>query len=98
MKIADLGNACWIDHHYSEDIQTRQYRSVEVLLGTLFTVLISLKLIHLLFRFYNKRGRNPCLEEKLKSYTWTMKQKSIFLKQTLNEKIIFRECFRMISD
>ncbi|KAL5266942.1 hypothetical protein ACHWQZ_G004102 [Mnemiopsis leidyi] len=33
VKIADLGNACWIDHHYSEDIQTRQYRSVEVLLG-----------------------------------------------------------------
>ena len=43
MKIADLGNACWIDHHYSEDIQTRQYRSVEVLLGKLFTVLIFIK-------------------------------------------------------
>merc|ERR1712137_82631 len=26
-KIADLGNACWVDHHYTEDIQTRQYRA-----------------------------------------------------------------------
>ena len=23
-KIADLGNACWVSHHYTEDIQTRQ--------------------------------------------------------------------------
>lgn len=33
VKIADLGNACWIDKHFTEDIQTRQYRSLEVLLG-----------------------------------------------------------------
>ena len=33
-KIADLGNACWVDHHYTEDIQTRQYRALEVLLGS----------------------------------------------------------------
>ncbi|KAK2710786.1 hypothetical protein QYM36_012085, partial [Artemia franciscana] len=33
VKIADLGNACWVDHHFTEDIQTRQYRSLEVLLG-----------------------------------------------------------------
>lgn len=33
MKIADLGNACWVDKHFTEDIQTRQYRSLEVLLG-----------------------------------------------------------------
>ncbi|OTF72280.1 hypothetical protein BLA29_009272, partial [Euroglyphus maynei] len=32
VKIGDLGNACWVDHHYSEDIQTRQYRSPEVIL------------------------------------------------------------------
>ena len=32
-KIADLGNACWVSHHYTEDIQTRQYRALEVLLG-----------------------------------------------------------------
>ena len=32
-KIVDLGNACWFDKHFSEDIQTRQYRSPEVLLG-----------------------------------------------------------------
>ena len=33
-KIADLGNACWVSHHYTEDIQTRQYRALEVLLGS----------------------------------------------------------------
>ena len=33
VKIADLGNACWSSHHFTEDIQTRQYRSLEVLLG-----------------------------------------------------------------
>lgn len=26
VKIADLGNACWVQHHFTEDIQTRQYR------------------------------------------------------------------------
>ncbi|KAI8380633.1 kinase-like domain-containing protein [Choanephora cucurbitarum] len=33
IKIADLGNACWVDRHFTEDIQTRQYRSPEVILG-----------------------------------------------------------------
>ncbi|WAR26681.1 SRPK1-like protein [Mya arenaria] len=28
-KIADLGNACWTYHHFTEDIQTRQYRCLE---------------------------------------------------------------------
>ncbi|CAF3137040.1 unnamed protein product [Rotaria sp. Silwood2] len=33
VKIADLGNACWTYQHFTEDIQTRQYRSPEVILG-----------------------------------------------------------------
>lgn len=33
VKIADLGNACWVDHHFTDDIQTRQYRSPEVIVG-----------------------------------------------------------------
>ncbi|ORZ03889.1 kinase-like domain-containing protein [Syncephalastrum racemosum] len=33
IKIADLGNACWVNHHFTEDIQTRQYRAPEVILG-----------------------------------------------------------------
>lgn len=33
-KLADLGNACWVDRHFSDDIQTRQYRSPEVLIGS----------------------------------------------------------------
>ncbi|XP_013857562.1 SRSF protein kinase 1b isoform X1 [Austrofundulus limnaeus] len=33
VKIADLGNACWVNKHFTDDIQTRQYRSLEVLIG-----------------------------------------------------------------
>ncbi|AET40621.1 serine/threonine protein kinase SKY1 Ecym_6239 [Eremothecium cymbalariae DBVPG len=33
IKIADLGNACWYDEHFTNAIQTREYRSPEVLLG-----------------------------------------------------------------
>ncbi|KAJ3446811.1 protein kinase superfamily protein [Anaeramoeba flamelloides] len=32
-KIVDLGNACWFDKHFSTGIQTREYRSPEVILG-----------------------------------------------------------------
>ncbi|CAD7700906.1 unnamed protein product [Ostreobium quekettii] len=32
-KIVDFGNACWTYKHFTSDIQTRQYRSPEVLLG-----------------------------------------------------------------
>ncbi len=31
--IVDLGNACWTHKHFSDDIQTRQYRSPEVIVG-----------------------------------------------------------------
>lgn len=34
VKIADLGNACWVHKKFTDDIQTRQYRSLEVLLGS----------------------------------------------------------------
>ncbi|XP_007573435.1 SRSF protein kinase 3 isoform X2 [Poecilia formosa] len=34
VKIADLGSSCWVYKHFSEEIQTRQYRSLEVLLGS----------------------------------------------------------------
>ncbi|KAJ1551668.1 serine/threonine protein kinase, CMGC group [Nowakowskiella sp. JEL0078] len=33
VKIADLGNACWVDLHFTNDIQTRQYRAPEAILG-----------------------------------------------------------------
>ncbi|CAX44834.1 serine/threonine protein kinase (SRPK), putative [Candida dubliniensis CD36] len=33
VKIADLGNACWTNHHFTDEIQTRQYRSPEILIG-----------------------------------------------------------------
>jgi serine/threonine protein kinase len=32
-KIVDLGNACWTHKHFAEDIQTRQYRCPEVIVG-----------------------------------------------------------------
>jgi len=33
VKIVDLGNACWTYKQFTSDIQTRQYRSPEVILG-----------------------------------------------------------------
>lgn len=33
VKLVDLGNACWFKHHFSTIIQTRQYRSPEVIIG-----------------------------------------------------------------
>lgn len=33
VKIADFGNACWVHHHFTDEVQTRQYRSPEVILG-----------------------------------------------------------------
>jgi serine/threonine-protein kinase SRPK3 len=33
LKICDLGNGCWTYHHFSTIIQTRQYRSPEVIMG-----------------------------------------------------------------
>ena len=33
VKIADLGNACWVGHQFTNDIRTRQYRSPEVILS-----------------------------------------------------------------
>lgn len=33
VKIVDLGNACWTYHHFTSQIQTRQYRSPEVIIG-----------------------------------------------------------------
>ncbi|KAG0457004.1 hypothetical protein HPP92_021841 [Vanilla planifolia] len=32
-KIVDFGNACWVDKRFADEIQTRQYRSPEVILG-----------------------------------------------------------------
>lgn len=34
LKICDLGNGCWTHHHFSTEIQTRQYRSPEVIIGS----------------------------------------------------------------
>ncbi|PSC68985.1 SRSF kinase 1 [Micractinium conductrix] len=35
-KIVDFGNACWTHKHFTDDIQTRQYRSPEVILGAVY--------------------------------------------------------------
>jgi len=37
VKIVDLGNACWVNKHFTDDIQTRQYRSLEAILGTKYS-------------------------------------------------------------
>ena len=36
VKVVDFGNACWIDRHFTSDIQTRQYRSPEVIMGATY--------------------------------------------------------------
>jgi serine/threonine-protein kinase SRPK3 len=33
LRIVDLGNGCWTHHHFSTEIQTRQYRSPETIIG-----------------------------------------------------------------
>lgn len=35
-KIVDLGNGCWTYKHFSSIIQTREYRSPEVLFGQFY--------------------------------------------------------------
>jgi len=41
-KIADLGNACWIHKHFTDDVTTRQYRAPEVLVGYPYSTPIDL--------------------------------------------------------
>jgi len=36
IKIVDLGNACWTFKHFTDDVQTRQYRAPEVILGSTY--------------------------------------------------------------
>jgi hypothetical protein len=33
VKICDMGNGCWTYRHFTPEIQTRQYRSPEVIIG-----------------------------------------------------------------
>ncbi|KAL6944888.1 hypothetical protein ACO0QE_002330 [Hanseniaspora vineae] len=33
IKLADLGNGCWVDEHFTNSIQTREYRSPEAIIG-----------------------------------------------------------------
>ena len=33
IKISNFSNACYLNHHFSRDIQTRQYRAPEIILG-----------------------------------------------------------------
>ena len=33
IKIVDFGNACWTTKHFTDNIQTREYRSPEGILG-----------------------------------------------------------------
>lgn len=35
--VVDFGNACWTFKQFTQDIQTRQYRSPEVLLGAKYS-------------------------------------------------------------
>ncbi|XP_019150463.1 PREDICTED: serine/threonine-protein kinase SRPK-like isoform X2 [Ipomoea nil] len=41
-KLVDFGNACWTYKQFTSDIQTRQYRSPEVLLGSKYSTPVDL--------------------------------------------------------
>ena len=38
--LVDFGNACWINKHFSEKIQTKEYRSPESIIGAEYNVLL----------------------------------------------------------
>ena len=38
VKIVDFGNSCWVDKHFTNIIQTKEYRSPEVILGAEYYV------------------------------------------------------------
>jgi len=42
VKIVDLGNACWVDKHFTDDVQTRQYRAPEIILGARYSTPIDI--------------------------------------------------------
>uniref|UniRef100_A0A6B2LG58 non-specific serine/threonine protein kinase n=1 Tax=Arcella intermedia TaxID=1963864 RepID=A0A6B2LG58_9EUKA len=42
IKIVDLGNACWTHKHFTDDVQTRQYRAPEVILGAKYDTAIDI--------------------------------------------------------
>ena len=33
IKLLDFGNACWKETHFTQNIQTREYRGIETILG-----------------------------------------------------------------
>jgi serine/threonine-protein kinase SRPK3 len=41
-KIVDLGNACWTHKHFTDDVQTRQYRAPEIILGSPYDTAIDI--------------------------------------------------------
>jgi serine/threonine-protein kinase SRPK3 len=42
VKIADFGNSCWVDKQFTDEVQTRQYRSPEVILGMKYSTPIDI--------------------------------------------------------
>jgi serine/threonine-protein kinase SRPK3 len=58
-KIVDFGNACWRSRHFTDDIQTRQYRSPEVIVGQGYDTSTDLwSLACMLFELAT--GAHPC--------------------------------------
>ncbi|XP_067227427.1 SRSF protein kinase 3 isoform X1 [Chanodichthys erythropterus] len=71
VKIADLGSSCWVYKHFCQEIQTRQYRSLEVLLGSEYgppadiwsVACLAFELVTGDSLFEPKAGQNFSLEE-----------------------------------
>ncbi|KAJ3542778.1 hypothetical protein NMY22_g3387 [Coprinellus aureogranulatus] len=63
VKIADLGNATWVEHHFTDDIQTRQYRCPEVILGAKWGTSADIWSVACV-RFCSNAGPRRCRDEK----------------------------------
>jgi len=42
VKVADLGNACWVHQHFTDDITTCQYRAPEAILGQKYSTQVDI--------------------------------------------------------
>ena len=81
VKICDIGNACWFNYHFSTIIQTRQYRSPEVLIGVNYNETSDIKRGEYYNKFFTKEGKMRRVKE----------IKHVGIKEILVKKYHFKE-------
>ncbi|KAF8642659.1 hypothetical protein AX16_009452 [Volvariella volvacea WC 439] len=61
-KVAGLGNATWVEHHFTGDIQARQHRCSDAILGAKWGTSVDVwSVARVLFESLTGRGRSPVL-------------------------------------